>query len=95
LNQPPEQPRRPLRDRIWFTKPQLHWYGRKTLIPFFWGGDEFDWHVWTFGWSFSGRVSIAIRPCPGTGECLELGTDKYLPVSLWPIDMYGADHSKK
>lgn len=64
--------RRPLKHRIWFWKPQWHWFGPKTLNPFIRGGDEWDWHTIGFGWTITGRVFFATRRCPQTGRCAEV-----------------------
>lgn len=58
-----------MRDRIWFWKPQWHWFGWRTLIPFSRGGDEYDWHTVVLGWTITGRIIFAVRPCPRTGRC--------------------------
>ncbi|KQP63121.1 hypothetical protein [Nocardioides sp. Leaf285] len=57
------------RDRVWFWKPQWHWWGWRTLVPVFRGGDQHNWHTICLGWTITGRVIIATRPCPGTGRC--------------------------
>lgn len=54
---------RPLRHRIWFWKPEWHWFGWRTLVPFYRGGDEWDWHTVVFGWTITGRVIFATRRC--------------------------------
>lgn len=74
-------PRRPIRTRIWFWKPQWYWHGWRTLIPFFRGGDEYDWHTICLGWTITGRVIIATRHCPGTGRCADLDYE----LTDWPI----------
>lgn len=91
--------RRPIRARIWFWKPELYWFGRKTLLPFGTGGDEFDWHTIVLGWTITGRVIIAVRPCPQTGKCAEdwAAIKSELPDLMqneneWPVDMYGHNH---
>jgi hypothetical protein len=81
-------PRRPWRARVWFWKPSWYWHGWKTLVPFFTGGDEFDWHTVCLGWTITGRVIIATRPCPRTGRCADAG-----PLATWPVDAYGWDWS--
>lgn len=75
---------RPWRARIWFWKPQWHWHGWKTLIPFFRGGDEYDWHTVCLGWTITGRVIIATRHCPGTGRCEDLDYQ----LTDWPVSHY-------
>lgn len=80
----PRRPlRRPLRERVWFWKPEWYWYGWRTLIPFYRGGDEWDWHTICLGWTVTGRIIIATRRCPQTGRCAgePLGPD-------WPADPY-------
>lgn len=86
--------KRPMKDRIWFTKPQWYWFGWRTLIPYSRGGDEFMWHCYTFGWTITGRVNIALKPCPGEKCSWALDDDELegmfggrLPV--WPVDGYG------
>ncbi len=81
--------RRPLRTRIWFWKPQWHWFGPKTLLPFGTGGDEFDWHTIVLGWSITGRAIIAVRRCPGTGKCADLDYE----MAEWPVDGNGHNHA--
>jgi hypothetical protein len=75
--------RRPLRERVWFWRPEWYWFGWQTLLPFYKGGDEWDWHTIVLGWTITGRVIIATRRCPQTGKCAgtELGPD-------WPADPY-------
>lgn len=74
--------RRPLRTRVWFWKPELHWYGWRTLHPWFTGGDEHDWHTICLGWNFTGRIIIATRACPGTGTCAEYAAE--FGLAKWP-----------
>lgn len=76
--------RRPIRERVWFYKPQWHWFGWKTLLPAFRGDDEWDWHTVGFGWTITGRVIIATRRCPQAGRCADatIGPD-------WPFDPWG------
>lgn len=83
-------PRRPLRARVWFWKPQWHWFGKRTLIPFARGGDEWDWHTIVLGWTITGRVIIATRRCPGTGRCAEDFAEFGLRPD-WPADPYGQE----
>lgn len=73
------------RDRVWFYKPQLHWHGWRTLLPLnARGGDEWDWHTLTLGWTVTGRVVVALRRCPQTGRCADEE-----PLSPdWPADPY-------
>lgn len=69
--------RRPLRQRIWFWRPQLHWFGWDTLSPVHRGADEWDWHTIVIGWTITGRLIIATCRCPQTGRCagMELAPD--------------------
>lgn len=53
---------------VWFWKPQQHWFGWKTLIPFTYGHDEYARRVLVFGWSVTGRILIAVWGC-GDPEC--------------------------
>lgn len=46
--------------RIWFYRPQLHWFGWKTLSPIVLGGDEWDRWTIMLGWTVTGRVVIAL-----------------------------------
>lgn len=81
--------RRPLRDRVWFWKPEWYWHGWKTLVPFFTGGDEYDWHTICLGWTITGRVIIATRPCPGIGKCA--GFAEEYGLAEWPNDREALD----
>lgn len=56
--------------RIWFWRPQWHWFGPLTLIPFNYGHDEYARRVLVFGWTVTGRVLIAVWGC-GDPECEE------------------------
>lgn len=49
--------------RVWFWKPQRHWFGWKTLVPFRYGHDEYARRVLVFGWTVTGRVLIAVWGC--------------------------------
>ena len=49
--------------RIWFWRPQWHWFGWRTLIPFGYGHDEFARRVLIFGWTITGRILIAVWSC--------------------------------
>ena len=55
-------------DRVWFWKPQWHWFGWKTLVPFSYGHDEYARRVLVLGWTATGRVLIAVWGC-GDPEC--------------------------
>lgn len=61
--------RRPLRHRVWAYRPSWYWFGWMTLVPVYFGGDEYDWHTVMLGWTITGRVVIATRPCPRAGRC--------------------------
>lgn len=80
-------PRRPIRKRIWFWRPELCWYGPTTLLPWYRGGDEYDWHTIVLGWTVTGRIIIATRRCPQTGKCS--GVRSLAPD--WPIGYLGGD----
>ena len=45
--------------RLWFYRPAFHWFGPRTLLPVFFGWDEYDWHTVVLGWSVTGRMVIA------------------------------------
>lgn len=72
---------RPLRERVWFWRPSLHWFGWRTLSPVSTGGDEYDWHTIVLGWTITGRIIIATRRCPKRGRCAGAG-----PLAPdWPV----------
>jgi hypothetical protein len=54
--------------RVWIYRPQRYWYGPSTLWPFVYGHDEYARRVLVFGWTFTGRVCIAVWGC-GDPEC--------------------------
>ena len=54
--------------RVWFYRPQVHWYGWWTLVPFFYGHDEHARRVLVFGWTLTGRLCVAVWGC-GDPEC--------------------------
>lgn len=85
--------KRPLRQRIWFYKPELHWYGWSTLNPIMTGGDEYDWHTIVLGWTITGRIVIATRHCPGTGKCQE-DAEEYGGLTDWPVEKWTYDESQ-
>jgi len=62
---------RPWRERVWFYRPQWYWHGWRTLVPFYRGGDEWDWHTVVLGWTVTGRVVIATGRCFQAGRCAE------------------------
>ena len=49
--------------RIWFLRPQWYWYGWSTLIPFYYGHDQYARRVLAFGWTVTGRIYIAVWNC--------------------------------
>ena len=51
--------------RIWFYRPELHWFGWRTLLPAHRAADEYDRHTLMLGWTVTGRIVIAYRKCPG------------------------------
>lgn len=50
-------------DRVWFYRPQWHWWGWRTLIPFYFGGDEYNRRTIVLGWTVTGRIIIALWDC--------------------------------
>lgn len=54
--------------RVWFWKPQWHWFGPRTLSPILPGHDEFGRRCVVLGWSVTGRVIIALWYC-GSEDC--------------------------
>ena len=48
------------RPRVWFYRPQWHWWGPRTLLPFYVGGDEWGRRTLVFGWTVTGRVVVAL-----------------------------------
>lgn len=53
---------------MWFWKPQWHWFGWKTLVPFAYGHDEYARRTLLFGWTITGRAIFAVWGC-GDPEC--------------------------
>lgn len=45
--------------RIWIYRPQLWWYGWRTLLPVQRGSDEHNRSTIAVGWTITGRVIIA------------------------------------
>ena len=80
---------RPWSARIWLTRPQWYWFGWQTLVPFYGGSDEYDWHTVTLGWTVTGRVTFATRPCPGywgrRRVCKEHEVERGGSLTHWPI----------
>lgn len=60
--------------RIWFWRPQWHWFGWKTLIPFMYGHDEYARRTLLLGWTVTGRVIIPLWFC-GDEKCLTEGIE--------------------
>lgn len=54
---------------IWFWKPQWHWFGWMTLVPFMVGHDEYARRTIVIGWTITGRVIIPLWFC-GSSDCL-------------------------
>lgn len=54
----------------WFWKPQWHWFGWKTLIPFSYGHDEYARRTLLLGWTITGRVIFPLWDC-GDRDCHE------------------------
>ena len=47
----------------WFWKPQWHWFGWKTLIPFNYGHDEYARRTLLLGWTVTGRAIFPLWYC--------------------------------
>jgi hypothetical protein len=58
------------RGRLWFWKPQWHWFGWKSLLPFQYGHDQHARRVLVFGWTVTGRILFAVWSC-GDESCME------------------------
>ena len=69
--------KRPLRDRVWFYKPTMYWYGFKSLRPFWFGDDEYHWRTLVLGWNPTGQIVIALSPFKG---CDKAGCWEDLPA---------------
>lgn len=46
--------------RLWFYKPTIWWYGWRTFVPVWLGGDEWGRRTLVIGWNFIGQLVIAI-----------------------------------
>jgi len=57
-------------NRIWFWRPQWHWFGWTTLLPIQRGHDEYARWTVVLGWTITGRAIIALWGC-GDPECIE------------------------
>jgi hypothetical protein len=55
--------------RPWLYRPELHWFGWKTLLPAWLGGDEWCRRTLVVGWNFTGQVVIPLRYCRGCEHC--------------------------
>ena len=53
---------------IWFWKPQWYWHGWRTLIPVYYGHDQYARWTVMLGWTITGRAIIALWGC-GDPEC--------------------------
>ncbi len=51
---------RHLAPRVWFWSPQWYWYGWRTLIPVYFGGDEYNRLTVVLGWTITGRIIVAL-----------------------------------
>lgn len=49
--------------RVWFWGPSWYWHGWGTLVPVNVGEDEFGRRTLVLGWTFTGRVLIALWMC--------------------------------
>lgn len=63
--------------RFWFYKPELYWYGWKTLLPFGKGSDEWCRFTIVIGWNFTGQIIIPYRQCRGCEDCGRWVNGKY------------------
>jgi hypothetical protein len=81
--------KRPLRSRIWFYRPELYWYGWKTLRPFWFGDDEYHWKTVVLGWNLFGQVVFAMRPFRPK-ECEVADCIEFMPAGYpgWPIAIH-------
>jgi hypothetical protein len=61
-----------VKSRIWAYRPELYWFGWRTLLPLRTGADEYLRHTVVLGWTITGRIVIAYRDCPGPGICRKL-----------------------
>lgn len=78
--------RRPWRARAWFYRPEWFWHTGK---PFWFGDDEYHWRTLVIGWTFTGRIIIALRPFT-LAECERLGCDLDPARTYpgWPVNLY-------
>jgi hypothetical protein len=51
--------------KVWFYRPRWHWFGWATLLPWYFGGDEYDRRTLMLGWAITGRV---VFPLPDNIE---------------------------
>lgn len=52
--------------RFWFWKPEWHWHGWTTLLPFQIGGilgDEYGRRTCIIGWTITGRIIVVWSTC--------------------------------
>lgn len=69
--------------RIWFWKPQWHWFGWRTLVPFMYGHDQYARRTILFGWTVTGRIIIALWDC-GNEECEQDATrGRQIALRAW------------
>lgn len=52
----------------WFWKPQWHWFGWATLLPFKIGHDEYARRTLILGWAITGRMILPLWDC-GDATC--------------------------
>ena len=50
--------------RVWFIRPQWHWFGWGTLSPFQRGCDEYIRATIVLGWTVTGRIVIVTEATP-------------------------------
>ncbi|MFE6966871.1 hypothetical protein ACFVAJ_17305 [Agromyces sp. NPDC057679] len=79
----------PDQGRLWFWRPQRHWFGWKTLIPVRFGHDEFARQTILLGWTVTGRMIIAIRDCRSV-DCYRESIRNYRDVVRFGAETEGA-----
>ncbi|MDQ0102315.1 hypothetical protein J2T10_001961 [Paenarthrobacter nicotinovorans] len=67
--------------RVWFWKPQWYWFGWKTLIPAYFGHDQYARQTVMLGWTITGRVIVAVRDC-GAPECHDADWARNVVIAL-------------
>lgn len=49
------------KSRVWFYQPAWYWFGWGTLSPVLFGHDEYARRTVVVGWTFTGRIVIALN----------------------------------